>query len=120
MTGFRMMKWIAFALGMLGWPIWSNAAEPVRGPYIVAGVNYDKLMLRLKFNGQVQQEERTDHLFHDVASTIAFLSQYITLRPGDLIFTGTPGKTSDIKPGDVFEVELEGVGTLRNPVIAEQ
>ena len=43
-----------------------------------------------------------------------------TLHPGDLIFTGTPGKTSAIKPGDVVEVELEGVGTLRNPVIAEK
>ncbi|MBL8829621.1 MAG: fumarylacetoacetate hydrolase family protein, partial [Planctomycetaceae bacterium] len=42
---------------------------------------------------------------------------YVTLQPGDLIFTGTPGKTSAIKPGDVCEVELEGVGVLRNPVV---
>ncbi|MFM2095725.1 MAG: hypothetical protein RIS70_2849 [Planctomycetota bacterium] len=90
------------------------------GPYIVAGVDYDNLMLRLILNGEVKQEERTDHLIHDVPSTVAFISQYITLHPGDLIFTGTPGKTSEIKPGDVVEVELEGVGKLRNPVIAEK
>jgi 5-oxopent-3-ene-1,2,5-tricarboxylate decarboxylase/2-hydroxyhepta-2,4-diene-1,7-dioate isomerase len=42
----------------------------------------------------------------------------VTLVPGDLIFTGTPGRTSAIKPGDVVEVELEGVGTLTNPVVA--
>ena len=43
----------------------------------------------------------------------------MTLEPGDLIFTGTPGETSPIKPGDLVEVELEGVGLLRNPVVAE-
>jgi 2-keto-4-pentenoate hydratase/2-oxohepta-3-ene-1,7-dioic acid hydratase in catechol pathway len=42
------------------------------------------------------------------------------LQPGDLIFTGTPGVTPEIKPGDVVEVEIEGVGVLRNPVVAEK
>jgi 2-keto-4-pentenoate hydratase/2-oxohepta-3-ene-1,7-dioic acid hydratase in catechol pathway len=88
------------------------------GPYILTGVNYDKLMLRLRLNGEVKQEENTDHMIHDVASIVSFISQYVTLHPGDLIFTGTSGQTSDIKPGDVVEVELEGVGVLRNPVVA--
>ncbi len=90
------------------------------GPYIVSGVDYGKLMLRLRLNGEVKQEEMTDHLIHDVPSTVSFISQYITLQPGDLIFTGTPGKTSDMKPGDVVEVELEGAGVLRNPVVAAE
>jgi 2-keto-4-pentenoate hydratase/2-oxohepta-3-ene-1,7-dioic acid hydratase in catechol pathway len=88
------------------------------GPAIVTGVDYGQLMLRLRLNGEVKQEERTDHLIHDIPSTVSFISQYVTLHPGDLIFTGTPGKTSDIKAGDVVEVELEGAGVLRNPVVA--
>jgi 2-keto-4-pentenoate hydratase/2-oxohepta-3-ene-1,7-dioic acid hydratase in catechol pathway len=90
------------------------------GPYILSGVDYGKLLLRLKLNGEVKQEENTDHFIQDVPSTVSFISQYVTLQPGDLIFTGTPGKTSTIKPGDVVEVELEGAGVLRNPVIAEK
>lgn len=90
------------------------------GPAIVTGVDYSNLMLRLRLNGEVKQEEKTDHLIHDVPTTVSFISQYVTLYPGDLIFTGTPGKTSEIKPGDVVEVELEGAGVLRNPVVAEK
>lgn len=90
------------------------------GPYIATGLDYGNLLLRLRLNGEVKQEERTDHLIHDIPSTVSFISQYVTLHPGDLIFTGTPGKTSDIKPGDVVEVEIEGIGTLRNPVVAEK
>jgi 2-keto-4-pentenoate hydratase/2-oxohepta-3-ene-1,7-dioic acid hydratase in catechol pathway len=90
------------------------------GPTILTGVDYGKLTIRLRLNGEVKQEENTDHLIHDIPSTVSFISQYITLHPGDLIFTGTPGKTSEIKPGDVVEVDLEGVGVLRNPVVAEK
>jgi len=115
--------------------IWQNDAEqkdvqwwrakgadtfgPV-GPYILTGVDYGNLMLRLKLNGEVRQEEKTDHLIHDVPSAVSFISQYVTLQPGDLIFTGTPGKTATIEAGDVVEVELEGMGTLRNPVKQER
>lgn len=88
------------------------------GPYILTGVDYDNLKLTMRVNGKVVQEEKTDHLIHDVPTTVSFISQYVTLYPGDLIFTGTPGKTDVIKAGDVAEVELEGVGTLSNPVKA--
>ena len=90
------------------------------GPYIVSGINYDDLQLTLRLNGDVKQQERTSQFIHDVASTVSFISRYVTMQPGDLIFTGTPGKTDAIKPGDVVEVELEGVGVLRNPVVAEK
>lgn len=88
------------------------------GPVIVTGVDYGNLELKLRLNGEVRQEERTDHLIHDIPATVSFISQYVTLHPGDLIFTGTPGKTDALRPGDVVEVELSGVGTLRNPVRA--
>jgi 2-keto-4-pentenoate hydratase/2-oxohepta-3-ene-1,7-dioic acid hydratase in catechol pathway len=88
------------------------------GPYVVSGLNYDNLLLKLRLNGETKQEERTSQFIQDVPTTVSFISQYITLYPGDLIYTGTPGKTSEIKPGDVVEVELEGVGVLRNPVVA--
>ena len=54
-----------------------------------------------------------------VDEILAELAKLFTLAAGDLIFTGTPGKTDVLKPGDVAEVELEGAGTLTNPVIAE-
>ncbi|MEX0677681.1 MAG: fumarylacetoacetate hydrolase family protein [Pirellulales bacterium] len=95
----------------------SDTFGPI-GPYIAAGLNYDDLLVRLRLNGKVMQEERTSQLIHNLAKTVSFISQHVTLHPGDLIFTGTPGTTSAIKPGDKVEVEIEGVGTLVNPVVA--
>ena len=90
------------------------------GPCIASGLNYDDLQLTLRLNGKVMQDESTKYFINDVASTVSFLSKRVTLHPGDLIFTGTPGQTSEIKPGDVVEVELEGVGVLRNKVVGEK
>jgi len=90
------------------------------GPWVAVGANYDDLLLTLRVNGQVRQQQRTSDLIHGVAAIVSGASQYVTLEPGDLIYTGTPGKTEDIKPGDVVEVELENVGTLRNPVRVER
>ena len=88
------------------------------GPVVVSGLNYDDLQLRLRLNGEVKQEARTSELIHDVPTMVSYLSRYVTLHPGDLIYTGTPGKTAALKPGDVVEVEIEGVGILRNKVTA--
>lgn len=90
------------------------------GPVIATGIDYGNLKLTLRQNGQVKQEESTSLLIHDIATTVSFISRYVTLQPGDLIFTGTPGKTDSIKPGDILEVELEGVGVLRNKVVMEK
>lgn len=97
----------------------SDTFGPV-GPYITSGIDYDDLLLKLKLNGEVKQEERTSRMIHSVPAIVSFISQYTTLYPGDLIFTGTSGTTSAMKPGDVVEIELEGVGTLRNRVVAEK
>jgi 2-keto-4-pentenoate hydratase/2-oxohepta-3-ene-1,7-dioic acid hydratase in catechol pathway len=76
------------------------------------------VLVETRVNGEVRQSERTSNLIHDVAKIVAFTSRYVTLEPGDLIFTGTPGRTRRLAPGDVVEVTVEGVGILRNPVIA--
>lgn len=86
------------------------------GPYIVAGTVYGDLALETRLNGQVVQAQRTSDLIFDIPEVVRFISQWVTLTPGDLIYTGTPGETKRMKPGDVVEVELEGVGILRNPV----
>ncbi len=88
------------------------------GPMIVAGLNYDDLNLELRLNGEVKQQERTSELLHDAAACVSFISRHMTLEPGDLIYTGTPDTTSAMKPGDVVEVRLEGVGVLKNQVVA--
>lgn len=95
----------------------SDTFGPV-GPVISSGLDYGKLDLQLRLNGKVMQKTNTKELIHDVPTMVSFISQHITLNPGDLIFTGTSGKTTPIKPGDVVEVEIEGVGILKNSVTA--
>lgn len=86
------------------------------GPVIVTGLNYDDLRVQMRVNGMVLQDQSSKDLIHSVSKTVSFLSQHITLHPGDLIYTGTPGETSAIKPGDVMEVEIDGIGILKNKV----
>ena len=88
------------------------------GPVIVTGLDYSNLLLTTRRNGQIVQQQRTSDLIFDVPTIISFISRYVTLVPGDVIYTGTPGNTQRMLPGDVIEVEIEGIGTLRNPVIA--
>jgi 2-keto-4-pentenoate hydratase/2-oxohepta-3-ene-1,7-dioic acid hydratase in catechol pathway len=86
------------------------------GPWIATGLNYDDLQLELRVNGQVRQKQRTRDMVTGVAEAVSFISRFVTLEPGDLIYTGTPGTTEPLHPGDVVEVEIEGVGILKNPV----
>ncbi len=86
------------------------------GPTIVRGIDYGNLMLRTRLNGEVVQEQSTADLIFDCPTIVSWISRAVTLTPGDLIFTGTPGTTRPMKPGDVVEVEIEGIGVLRNPV----
>lgn len=89
------------------------------GPFIVSGLDYDDLLMTLRLNGEVRQQERTSQMIHDVSTQVSFISQHVTLLPGDLIFTGTSGKTAALHAKDVVEVELEGVGILSNSVVRE-
>jgi 2-keto-4-pentenoate hydratase/2-oxohepta-3-ene-1,7-dioic acid hydratase in catechol pathway len=68
-------------------------------------------------NGKTLQSQRTKDLIFDIPYIVSYVSRYVTLLPGDVIYTGTPGTTSAIKPGDVVEVEIEGIGVLRNRVV---
>ena len=86
------------------------------GPAIVSGLNYNDLLLQTRLNGEVRQKQRTSDLIFDVPTIVSFVSQFATLLPGDVIFTGTPGSTKPMKSGDVVEIELEGVGILRNRI----
>jgi len=94
----------------------SDTFGPI-GPVIVSGLEYNDLLLETRVNGETRQSARTSDLIFDVASIVSYVSRYVTLLPGDLIFTGTPGTTMALDPGDVVEVELEGVGVLRNTVV---
>jgi 2-keto-4-pentenoate hydratase/2-oxohepta-3-ene-1,7-dioic acid hydratase in catechol pathway len=87
------------------------------GPAVVTGLNYDDLLLQTRLNGEVVQSERTKDLIFSVARIVSYVSRYVTLEPGDVIYTGTPQTTRAMKHGDVVEVEVEGVGVLRNRVV---
>jgi len=85
------------------------------------------LRLQTRLNGQVVQTASTDDMIFDVATIIAFVTEALTLSPGDIIVSGTPAGVGMarkpqlfMKPGDVCEVELERVGLLRNPIEAEE
>jgi 2-keto-4-pentenoate hydratase/2-oxohepta-3-ene-1,7-dioic acid hydratase in catechol pathway len=86
------------------------------GPAVVTGLDYGNLLLRTRLNGEVVQEQSTADLMFDCPYIVSWISRAVTLEPGDVIYTGTPGTTRAMKPGDVVEVEVEGVGVLRNPV----
>ncbi|MBN1418279.1 MAG: fumarylacetoacetate hydrolase family protein [Planctomycetes bacterium] len=86
------------------------------GPWIVAGIDGGDLALTTRLNGEVKQKARTSELIFGVADIVSFASAHVTLLPGDIIFTGTPGTTSAMEPGDRVEVEIEKIGVLRNRV----
>lgn len=88
------------------------------GPVVVTDLDPSDLKLELRLNGEVRQSTRTSLMAFDVFQIVSFISRVMTLMPGDLIFTGTPKLGNPVlKSGDVIEVEIEGIGTLRNPVI---
>jgi 2-keto-4-pentenoate hydratase/2-oxohepta-3-ene-1,7-dioic acid hydratase in catechol pathway len=86
------------------------------GPALVQGLDYNRLLLQTRLNGEVVQKQHTSDLIFDCATIVSFVSRFLTLLPGDIIYTGTPGQTRKMKPGDVVEVDIEGIGVLRNKV----
>lgn len=96
----------------------SDTFSPI-GPVIATGLDPAALTLTTRVNGVVRQQSSTGELVFDVPTLIAAISRHMTLEPGDLIFTGTPGETPEIRPGDLIEVEITGIGVLRNPVRGE-
>jgi 2-keto-4-pentenoate hydratase/2-oxohepta-3-ene-1,7-dioic acid hydratase in catechol pathway len=89
------------------------------GPWIVTDLNPSRLAITCRVNGQVRQAGNTTDMVFNVWDLVSFISQVMTLEPGDVIMTGTPAGVGPISPGDVVEVEIEGIGTLKNEVISE-
>ena len=79
-----------------------------------------KLELRAFVNGELRQKGNTASLIKSVPELIEFISQIMTLEEGDMIWTGTPKGISHVYPGDVIRLEIDGLGVLENPVIAEE
>jgi 2-keto-4-pentenoate hydratase/2-oxohepta-3-ene-1,7-dioic acid hydratase in catechol pathway len=89
------------------------------GPRVVAGLDPSNLRITTRLNGVVKQDSSTSDMIFDVPTIIEFVSRHMTLEAGDLITTGTPAGVANLSPGDVVEVEISGIGILRNPVIAK-
>jgi 5-oxopent-3-ene-1,2,5-tricarboxylate decarboxylase/2-hydroxyhepta-2,4-diene-1,7-dioate isomerase len=86
------------------------------GPGIVSGVDVRKEMLRTYLNGEVVQEDRISNMTFGIDYQLADLCRHITLVPGDIVLTGTPANSRPMGLGDVVEVEVTGIGRLRNTV----
>lgn len=88
------------------------------GPWIVTELDPGDLAVTCRVNGQVKQQASTADMVFKIAQLVEFITAVMTLEPGDVILTGTPEGVSPIQPGDVVEVEIQGIGALRNPVVA--
>jgi len=89
------------------------------GPWIVTGLDPTKFRIVVRHNGNVWEDFSSADQIWDTATWIAELSQYTTLHPGDVLWLGTEGADGDMVAGDVIEVEVSGIGILRNRVVAE-
>lgn len=90
------------------------------GPCIRTDLDPGDLQVQARLNGEVKQNDSTSDLIFSVPQLISYISAAFTMLPGDVIMTGTPSGVGPIVPGDVVEIEVEGIGTLRNPVVAEE
>jgi 2-keto-4-pentenoate hydratase/2-oxohepta-3-ene-1,7-dioic acid hydratase in catechol pathway len=87
------------------------------GPWIETELDPTDVALTTRVNGHVRQDARTSDLVFTPAGLVAFITSFMTLLPGDVVLTGTPAGIGPLSPGDRVEVEVEGIGTLANPVI---
>ncbi len=101
------------------WRAKSSDTFSVAGPFIETDLDPGDIVMKARVNGIEVQSESTKMFLFDLPTVIAHVSQVMTLEPGDLIYTGTPGKPAELKDGDIVEVEIEGIGVLRNPVEKE-
>jgi 2-keto-4-pentenoate hydratase/2-oxohepta-3-ene-1,7-dioic acid hydratase in catechol pathway len=88
------------------------------GPWVETVLDPSDLRIVTRVNGEVKQDGRTSQMVHDIRTQIAFVSAIMTLLPGDVLLTGTPAGVGPIVAGDTVSVEIDGIGTLSNPVVA--
>jgi 2-keto-4-pentenoate hydratase/2-oxohepta-3-ene-1,7-dioic acid hydratase in catechol pathway len=86
------------------------------GPWIETDIDPGNVEVQTRLNGEVKQKGNTADMAFSVAFLIRYISEIMTLYPGDLIATGTPAGVSPLKPGDIVEVEVAGIGVLQNRV----
>jgi 2-keto-4-pentenoate hydratase/2-oxohepta-3-ene-1,7-dioic acid hydratase in catechol pathway len=89
------------------------------GPWVSVGLDGSNLRVQCRVNGAVKQDGRTKDQVFPLPMLLAFICAGMTLEPGDVVTTGTPAGVGPIRAGDVVEIEVEGVGVLRNEVRAE-
>ena len=89
------------------------------GPSVVEGRDWRTLEIVGRVNGVEKQRGKATQMVFGIPTLISYISNIMTLEPGDLILTGTPAGVGPLAPGDVVEVEIPGVGILSNPVVAE-
>jgi 2-keto-4-pentenoate hydratase/2-oxohepta-3-ene-1,7-dioic acid hydratase in catechol pathway len=87
------------------------------GPHLVTDLDTSNLSLMSRVNGETKQDANTSMMLFDVFEIIEHITAFMTLRPGDVVWTGTPPGRSPVKVGDAIEVEIEGIGILRNEVL---
>jgi 2-keto-4-pentenoate hydratase/2-oxohepta-3-ene-1,7-dioic acid hydratase in catechol pathway len=88
------------------------------GPWVETELDPDDLEIATRVNGETRQRARTSDMIFSPATLISYVSQVMTLLPGDVILTGTPSGVGPLSPGDGVEVEVEGIGVLSNDVVA--
>jgi 2-keto-4-pentenoate hydratase/2-oxohepta-3-ene-1,7-dioic acid hydratase in catechol pathway len=91
----------------------------VLGPFIETEIDPDEAELRARINGRLVTDTTTSKMNWSTDEVVSWVSQFMTLHPGDLVCFGTPPEIEPIRPGDLVEVEVVGIGTLRNPVVAQ-
>lgn len=90
------------------------------GPWIETDFVPAKQAIQAAINDEIKQDSTIDHMIHNVPRIISFVSENMTLLPGDVILTGTPAGITQLQPGDVVDCTVEGIGTLSNPVVAQK
>ncbi len=88
------------------------------GPRIVTDLDPSDVALEVRVNGETRQTGRTSQFLFSIAEVLAFITRDITLEEHDLVLTGTPAGVGNLAPGDSVEVEIAGIGILRNPVVS--
>ena len=96
----------------------SDTFKPM-GPWIVTDADLDAMVTTIRLNGQVTETFKTNNMIFDAPTYISEVSKYCTIMPGDVMWMGTDGVPSNMQPGDVCEIEISGIGVLRNRVVAE-
>ncbi len=105
-------KWLTRAKGF-------DTSGPL-GPCLVTGLDPHHLLIQSRVNGETRQKENTNIMIFSVEKLVSYISEFMTLRPGDVIWTGTPKGAGLVKVGDVIEVEIEGIGVLKNKVVSSK